>query len=816
MSHVKALTLGILFIISTSIAESKKTVLTHKVDTVPVIDGIIDEAVWQTVQPATDFYRFEPESGGFAPVRTEVRFLYDDISLYVAAKMYDPQPGSIPTQLGKRDDDDVVSDWLGIWLNPFNDGANEVGFLVTAAGVQVDQKFSPTGDDPNWNPVWESDVSFDAEGWSVEMAIPFSQVRFPARDIQVWGLNIARNRAAIREIYTWTFLDKEKDNFAQQAGLLEGIQQLETPLRLSFTPYASVSSDHYPVDDGEMVSSNSYRGGMDLQYGINESFTLDMTLIPDFGQVQSDNIELNLSPFEIRYNEHRPFFTEGTQLLQKAGLFYSRRVGSKPLRYWEVADEEYLGPGESLKSNPDVTQLINATKITGQTVNGLGLGFFNAITAPMHAVIEDSLGHEREYLTNPTSNYNLVVVSKNLQNGSEISLVNTNVQRFSGEDTTNDFRDANVIGYDARLYTKDSKWRFESGGAFNKLSYPDSTSTGFKYFVELVEDQGAIQYGVGHNVQSEFFNPNDMGFLSQPNEMIQFAWIEFQTLNPVWKVNEAQFELSGNYSQLYNPRVFSHLYFNANYDVTFKNYFSIGGGSSWSAKEGHDYYEPRIDDRYFTTPKAFDTHLWLSSNYNKALAMSAWAGVSTVTRRGSQWRGGGFDPRWRINNQIMIQYGLEIHHRSNNHGFADFDAADNPIFGKRDHITTTNTIYSQFIVSRNLESDFRLRHYRSTVEYKEFFDLMDDGNLSPSNFTGDLNTVFNALTIDAVMTWRFSPGSELSLAWKNAIYTEGDTQDLDKNYFEDLQDVWNMDQNNSLSVKLLYYVDSWALSHRLK
>jgi len=816
MSFSKALTLGILFIIATSIAETKKTVSTYKVDTVPVIDGRIDEAIWHTVQPATGFYRYLPESGGLAPVKTEVRLLYDDFALYVAAKMYDPDPSSIPTQLGKRDDDDVVADWLGLWINPFNDGANELGFLVTAAGVQVDRKYSPNGNDANWNPVWESDISFDAEGWSVEMAIPFSQMRFPSKDIQTWGINIARQRSSVREIYTWTYLDKVKDNFAQQAGLLTGIQNIERPLRLSFTPYASVATDRYPLDDGGMASSISYRGGMDLQYGINESFTLDMTLIPDFGQVQSDNLELNLSPFEIRHNEHRPFFTEGTQLLQKAGLFYSRRVGSKPVRYWQVADEEPLKFGETIKSNPDVTQLINATKITGQTVNGIGLGFFNAITAPMHAVIEDSLGNEREYLTNPTSNYNLIVISKNLQNGSEISLTNTNVQRFSGDDSTDDFRDANVIGYDTRIYTKDSKWRFESAGAYNHLSYPDSSSSGFRYFVELVEDQGAIQYGFGHAVESEFFNPNDMGFLRQPNEVGQFGWIEFKTLDPVWKVNEADFELSGNYSQLYSPRVYTQLQFNTNYNVIFKNYYSIGGGTSWQPREGHDYYETRVEDRYFTTPKAFDTHIWVSSNYNKPFSMSAWTGISAVTRRGSQWQGGGLDPRWRVSNQFMIQYGVEKHVRSNNHGFADFDVNDAPIFGKRDHITTTNTIYTQYIVSRNLESDIRFRHYRSTVEYKEFFDLMDDGNLSPSSFTGDLNTVFNALTIDAVMTWRFAPGSELTLSWKNAIYSDGDTEDLEKTYFEDLENVWNQDQSNSVSVKLLYYVDSWALKHRLK
>jgi len=395
-------------------------------------------------------------------------------------------------------------------------------------------------------------------------------------------------------------------------------------------------------------------------------------------------------------------------------------------------------------------------------------------------------------------------------------VTNSNVARFSGDDSTKDFNNANVTGYETRLYTSDSKWRLQSSGAYSHLSYPDSNSTGHHYFVRVSEVQGIAKYGIGYGVESEFYNPNDLGFLRQGNEVEQFAWLELQTINPVWKVNYARIEISGFYAQLFNPRVYTHLGIRADYNVTFKNYYSMGGGAALNPREGHDYNETRVDDRYFTTPKGFDTHLWIASNYAKPFSMSGWAGISAVTRRGSQWRGGGLNPKWRVNNQFMIQYELDRHFRSKNHGFADFDANDDPIFGKRDHITTTNTIYTQYIVSRNLESDIRFRHYRSTVEYIEFFDLMDDGNLSPSNFSGDLNTVFNALTIDAVMTWRFAPGSELTLAWKNAIYSDGDTDDLEKNYFEDLQDVWNQDQSNSISLKLLYYVDSWALRHRLK
>ena len=817
-AHVLFMSLMAVFIM----AEEKKSISTMRTQTPPVIDGIVDDDVWSMVSPAADFYRFIPESGGFAPVRTEVRFLYDDVTLYVAATMYEPDPSQIPRQLGKRDDDDVLASWIGLWINPFNDGANEVGFMVTAAGVQVDQKFSPEGDDRNWNPVWTSDISYHADGWSVEMAIPFSQIRFPAKDIQTWGLNMAYHRANVREIYTWTELDKSKDNFALQAGLLHGIKNIETPLRLSFTPYAAVSAEHFPYDEpGKSNISTSYRGGMDLKYGINESFTLDMTLIPDFGQVQSDNAVLNLSPFEVRHDEHRPFFTEGTQLLHKAGIFYSRRVGSTPPRYWQVDEGDILSAGETIKNNPDETQLINATKITGQTVNGIGLGFFNAVTAPVYATLEDSLGNERDYLTNPLTNYNLVVVSKNLNNGSEFSVINTNVQRFSKDDTTDDFRDANVIGFQTRLLTKDAKWELEASGAYNALFYPDSVSNGFNYFFRLGEEAGMFQYGTGLGVESESFNPNDMGFLRQPNEISHFAYAEIRTLDPVWKINEASFEVSEHVSWLYNPRVYSDFLIQANWNVTFKNYVSTGGGLNIKPMETHDYYEPRVDDRVFNAPRHAHGHVWLGSNSNKPFSISGWTGISTKTKWGSRWQGGGLNPSWRVNDQFQVNYSLDIDKLVNDRGFADFDDQDNPVFGKRDHTTITNSIYSQFIFSRDIESDLRLRYYRSSVDYDSFFDLKEDGYLQARDYEADLDEVFNAFTIDAVLTWRFAPGSEMAIIYKNDISIGRDASDLtnigdtvDNGFFDDLSGLSSQDQSNSISLKLLYFVDSWALKHR--
>jgi hypothetical protein len=193
--------------------------------------------------------------------------------------------------------------------------------------------------------------------------------------------------------------------------------------------------------------------------------------------------------------------------------------------------------------------------------------------------------------------------------------------------------------------------------------------------------------------------------------------------------------------------------------------------------------------------------------------MNLWMGLSARNRRDAQWRGGGFSPRWRINNRWLVSYDLSLNMSDNAYGFATYADDGDPVFGRRDQITITNSIYSRYMISRDMESDIRARYYRSSVEYFRFYDLLPNGNLMENDIAEDLNTVFGAFTIDAVLVWRFSPGSELNLTWKNAIYTYG--QDPGVTYLEDLRELPSLNQSNSLSLKVLYYVDAWQLSQRL-
>jgi len=282
---------------------SKKTLQISRVSTTPVVDGKLDDIAWVNANIATDFVMFEPGSGDKIPdnLRTEVKMVYDDKAIYVAAYLYDDKPQEIPREFTTRDNFGQ-SDTFLMALSPLNDGINAVEFFVTAAGTQIDNNISSSGEDKSWNAVWESKVSITDKGWFVEMKIPYSALRFTNDKVQTWGVNFHRGLKKTKEQYSWNLIDRKVGSETQYNGLLEGIENIKPPVRLSFNPYASTT-----VSNLDGTTDFSWNVGMDLKYGINESFTLDATLIPDFGQTAFDDVTYSLSPFEQRFSEKRAF-----------------------------------------------------------------------------------------------------------------------------------------------------------------------------------------------------------------------------------------------------------------------------------------------------------------------------------------------------------------------------------------------------------------------------------------------------------------------------------------------------------------------------
>ncbi|PLX23370.1 MAG: hypothetical protein C0597_01195, partial [Marinilabiliales bacterium] len=423
MKIYNILVVSILILSKTGFAQhNNKVTQAIKTNDVITIDGELKESIWQVKSPITDFIEYYPDNGTEPSQKTQAWLYYDDLGIYVGIKCYESNINSISQGFVNRDSgsgphNDVVS----VWFCPYNDGTNYFYFLVTPTNVQTDVIYSANGDDRSWDAVWYSETCINDDGWTAEFKIPYSALRFSKKEVQNWGFNINRWNAKKQEWSTWNHISDEITNWWTGTGEAQNFKNLNPPLRLSLTPYMS---GYVEKETGESESF-SYNLGLDLKYGISQSFTLDMTLIPDFGQVQSDEVELNLSPYELYYNEKRQFFTEGMDLFKKGDIFYSRRIGDKPQDHSIV--EDTLQVNEDIIDNPIETQLINSTKISGRTKSGLGIGMLNAMTQKSMAEIKDTLTNvRRDFQTQPFTNYNVTVIDKNLFSKSYISLINTN------------------------------------------------------------------------------------------------------------------------------------------------------------------------------------------------------------------------------------------------------------------------------------------------------------------------------------------------------------------------------------------------------
>lgn len=779
-----------------------------RVDRAPRIDGSQQDPIWQKAVAATDFFQYEPHNDRPASQQTKVRVLYDDHSIYIGAMLFDPAPDSILTQLGLRDSDDKLNaDQFWVDINPFNDGINGFRFKVSASGVQSDLNMSGVSGgnggsnrgDLNWDAVWISAVSITQQGWIVEMQIPYSALRFPRNEVHEWGINFWREVRRSRESSSWNFVNRRLGNPMASMGVLTGIDNVTPPLRLSFFPYLS----SYTQKDGlGQQWSNSVNGGMDVKYGISQNFTLDMTLVPDFGQVQSDAQVLNLSPYEVKFDENRQFFTEGTELYNKADLFYSRRIGARPRGYSLTGETKT--PQEQIVMSPVETRMVNATKFSGRLASGLGIGVFNAMTAASHSTLLDTVsGQFREITTQPFTNYNLVVLDQSLRNNSFISLINTNV---TGAEKG---YSANVSGTEFRLLNRSNMFRISGTAALSQQYFSqDDNNYGFKYQLAIGKFGGTWQYHYARSVITDTYDQSDMGFLKRNNLITDGLSLSYNIFDPFWKLLNLTNSLSLEQSRLYNPNTFTGMSLGYSLRALFHTRFFVMFRANYQPMGNRDYFEPRVAGRFYKTPEAMDLHLMYSSDYRKRIYVDGNLRYDRVGwNLGQESFSIDFKPTFRASDRFNLVYGIIYEEKHNDFGYVGHTHADSIYFGRRFSPTLINTIGSSYIFSRTLSLGFNLRHYWSQVEYQgDYYLLAANGSLlAIDNDLNVSNINYNAFTIDMLLTWNFAPGSQLTAAWKNVIDSRG--SHLYHGYFDNLSRILQQPQINSFSVKLLYYLD---------
>ncbi|MBN2279172.1 MAG: hypothetical protein JXQ65_01185 [Candidatus Marinimicrobia bacterium] len=768
------------------------------------IDGILDEAQWQNCSDLTDFIQFYPFNGAPPAFQTKVKIFYTNESVFIGAHLFDSCPDSISRELGLRDSDQSANtDLFAVHFCPYNDGVNSYEFLISASGVQTDISFTLDNEDSNWDAIWKSEISMTDSGWSAELEIPYSALRFPVKKNQTWGINFYRLIKRHNEWSTWSYLDIKNDVFWTNPGLLENLENIDPPLRLSFIPYISA----YQEKNTNNPWSTLYNGGLDLKYGFNESFTLDMTLIPDFKQTQSDNVVLNLSPFEITYDEKRQFFIEGMELFSKGDLFYTRRVGDQPRNFDSIEDK--LKENEQIIDNPEKTRLINSTKFSGRTQHGLGIGIFNGITETSYATVKDTLtGMRRSIVTQPLTNYNMVVLDQTLGNNSYISLLNTHMIQ------NNYWSD--VLATEFEIKNKNNNYGIEGYAAFSNLFFKDSSSFGQRYTLEIGKIKGKYQFEYEINLETDRYNPNDMGYLQQNNTIEQQVNFELNIHEPTRLFVEQYHSLRFRYYELYLPKKFVNFRIDQSFNGTFKNYSEYNYHWAIQPQNQHDYYEARLKNRLFIRPALYHFCNNFSSPQNHRFHASAFFAINYYhSDFHNYWSYGiNLEPQFRINNKAKIAYDFYWWKDNGEQGFVN-QTSENLIFGERVKTEMTHTLAAKYTLNNKSNLDFRLRHYFSNADYYRFFLLRDNGYLDRyDEYRENADINYNAFNIDLVYSWNFAPGSFLNLTWKNAIYQKGDK--IYSAWYENFDKTLSSPQINSISIKILYYFDYEKLHHVFK
>ena len=774
------------------------------------IDGLLNESSWTSTNVAAPFIQIKPEPGKPSQSLTSVQLLYDQDAIYFGFFCQDPLD-SISKVLSLRDDYHPNCDIIGIFLDTYNDNQNGFYFGLTSKGVQLDAKIAANDYNDKLNLVWHSAVKIVENGWIAEIRIPYSALRFPQKEVQDWGVNFGRQIARNREESSWVAVNPDLENMLLESGDITNIKNISPPLRLALIPYVSAYADEVRNADGSKSLLRSFNGGMDIKYGINEAFTLDVTLVPDFGQVVFDQQVLNLSPFEVQFNENRQFFTEGMELFNKAGIFYSRRIGIQaPYKVTQTM----LQPNEYLENAPGSSQLSNASKISGRNSKGLGIGVFNAVNAEQIGTAVSTIDETRRaVLISPLTNYNVVVFDQNLKNNSSITFTNTNVWR-SGS-----FYDANVSAFNFNLNSNNNDYNFNGKGIVS--SQFDQTNTlGHNINLNVQKQRGALIGGIGYLEESDTYDPNDMGFNYNNNRRIFEISTSYREFKPKWETL-MKWSVNAAFSQayLYEPNAFTSNMTSLNFFTVTKKFNAFGGNGGATLRPSKDYFEPRTDGAVFTIPQFYFLNTWFSTNYQRKIAIDA--GGSFVEYIGNPWKqyAYNFGPRLRLSDALFIIYSFEKELQYNNLGYAIPFATpamsyQGILFGKRNRNTTVQAISLDYIMTNRMSLSLRLRHYRSALQYEEFALLQTDGSLSLlPDFNGlttegksayDIN--YNAFTIDLVYRWVFMPGSEINIVWKNSVFASNDA--IEVAYWQDLSSTLQTNALNSFSFKLIYWLDA--------
>jgi hypothetical protein len=783
-----------------------------RVTTAPVLDGRTDDPAWADAQIIDQFLEYEPNEGTESRFRTEARVTYDDRNLYVLARMYDPAPDSIVSLLSRRDVR-TSSEQLKLIIDSYHDRKTGFEFIVNPAGVKRDfYVFNDGNEDASWDAVWDVATKVDSLGWVAEFRIPFSQIRFAPGKEQTFGFMIGRDIARTGQRTSWPLLSRKKTGYVSQAGTLSGIVSLPTPRRLEIAPYAVAKSTTRDFGAeragglGRYEHPNALTVGADLKYGLSSNLTLDATINPDFGQVEADPAQLNLTAFETFFEERRPFFLEGAGIFSFntncgdidsgcTGLFYSRRIGRSPQLAGTYGDA----------TSATATPIAAAAKLTGRLANGFSIGVLDAVTERVNGV--DDVGGQRAAIE-PRSNYGVLRIQRDHADGKgDMGIMLTGVNRALDPGSSPFLASAAYSGgvdlrrrfvgnnYELRTFVAASDVRGSSEAIAslqtnNVHAYQrpdddvryDPTRTFLRGDAERVSFSkfggGVTRFQSVYQRFSPGFETNDIGYQQRADQQIFRNWFAFQLQKPTTWYRKAFFNFNANERWTTDGLVLGN---GVNHNL------HIQLPSQWWVHFGINANDliPAYGDRDARGGPAV----------RRSKNMSGWAGFESDGRKqvgtsffGSWWKGddghswsadGGPGVNLRVSSRFSASLNADYSRNVDNGQFysqvGDVGSDTTHFtFARLDQTTIGLSSRINFTATKNLSFQFYGQPYVSNGTYADQRELDQPRSASyDRRFKkyGTTNGIFDGFNYrefrsNAVMRYEYRPGSTLFVVWQ--------------------------------------------------
>ncbi|MDH4196315.1 MAG: carbohydrate binding family 9 domain-containing protein [Candidatus Aminicenantes bacterium] len=854
-------------------AAPKKVYTTARVNPhVPAIDGKVDDEVWAKVPWEGGFIQSQPYEGREPTEKTEFKVLYDDKAVYIAVRAYDSEPKTIERRLARRDD--CEGDMVTVAIDSLFDHLTAFVFTVNAAGVKADQVLVNDGqstsneEDMSWDPIWDVATAVDEQGWTAEMEIPLSQLRFGTKPEQVWGFQVRRTLFRKDESSDWQFIPRNASGLVHLFGELHGLSGLTAPHQIEIMPYTVGRIQSYRAVAGNPFAKGSeqnLQGGVDGKVGVTSDLTMNFTVNPDFGQVEADPSVVNLTAFETYYEEKRPFFVEGRNIINfqimggdgdfsQDNLFYSRRIGRYPQYYPETG---------GFVDMPEATHILGAFKLTGKTRSGLSVGVLNSVTGRERASVFEK-GLTSDVPVEPMTNYFSLRVQQDYNKGATtiggmMTAVNRSLKddglsflhraAYSGGlDVMHSWKNKNYYfslklvasrvegAPDAILRTQlSSVHYYQRPDAGHVEVDPARTSlSGTGGTVEFGKQGGGhLMFVAGATWRSPGFDLNDMGYLRQGDVGMQYFWAGYRIWEPFGPFRS--FNINFNQWSGWNfagVNIFNGG--NVNGWAQLKNYWSLGGGynvqgaalSQTSLRGGPSLRVPPGRSIWFN----------LETDMRKKVRFSVFGnGFERFEGESKNWTWG---PGLNIVPSAALQLSLSPQYSTNRSrlqyiGTRSSGDQSRYLFGSIDQTTLALTIRLNYSLTPDLSVQFYGMPFVSAGTYREFKRITDsrardygaryhifgpdeialdgptgtytvdeNGDGAPDYSFGNPNFNFRQFRANLVLRWEYTPGSALYVVW-----SQGRTGYLSDGAFDfgrDLDGLFGLHPHNVFLVKFSY------------